>query len=307
MTHEQTSARLYSGPGRIQSFGVLFVADGRLNRVAWCSANSGTLLGIPPDRALRSPLDQIVGTDAVHDIGNALSLSTARRQRQRASSVVLEGSRFTLWVHISEGWPLVELEPAAALDSCRTPTLHLLHSLLTRLETVDGLDRCLRDAAVGLRDLTGFERVLIYRLDSDERGAVVAEARDPELTSLLGHRLPGGEGAKQKGQTACCDHLRVIAALDDPEVPLVTSDPTADLPDLAQALLHGVSPADREHLGSIEQGGFMTARLVVRDRQWGAVDFHHGSNRLVDSEGRAAVEIVLKFLALQIERRSDEV
>lgn len=302
---EQTVSRLYVGPDRLQSFGVLLAVDSRLDRVLWCSANSGRLLGIAPDELLQLSLDQIVGNDAVHEIGNALSLSTALLQREPAGCVMLKERRFTLWVHFGDGWPLVELEQETSAERRAFPTFNQLRSLLTRLEGGESLERCLGDAVVGLRSFTGFERVVIGRLESDDCEEVLAEARDPELTSLLGDRVSVAEASTPRDDLG--SRLRIVAALDEPEVPLTTLQSDAEAPGLTRALLRGVLPADRQRLDRIGAGAFMNVHLRVGGEFWGTVDFHHRSAYAVDPDLRAAVEIVCKFLALQIERRSSEI
>ena len=305
MSREQTLAHLRSSSVQIQNFGVLLVPDRCLDKVVWCSANSEELLGIPSDKILQLSLEKIVGTGAVHDIGNALSLSTALLQREQAGSAVLKERRFTLWVHFRDGWPLVELEPQASFERPPAPTFDQLHSLLTRLERIERLDRCLGDTVVGLRSFTGFERVVICRLESDDCGEVLAEARDPELTSLLGDRDSVAEALTPKD--ALGSRLRIVAALDEPEVPLTTLQSDAEAPGLTRALLRGVLPADRQRLDRIGAGAFMSIPLRVGGKFWGTADFHHRSAYAIDPDRRAAVEIVCKFLALQIERRSSEI
>ena len=305
MSREQTFAHLRSSSVQIQNFGVLLVPDRCLDKVVWCSANSEELLGIPSDEALQLSLQEIIGPAAVHDIGNALSLSTALLQREQAGSTVLKEQRFTLWVHLRDGWPLVELEPQASFERPPAPTFDQLHSLLTRLERVEGLDRCLGDAVIGLRHFTGFERVMVCRLESDDCGAVIAEARGPELTSLLGSHIPMAEHSASRQGHGPYSGLRIIGSLCEPEIPLVTPKPDVKPPALALALLRSVSSTDRAHLRSIGVSALMSFRLSVRSRLWGTVEFHHGTSRTVDPDVRAAVEIVLKFLALEIARRSD--
>jgi hypothetical protein len=56
-------------------------------------------------------------------------------------------------------------------------------------------------AAREFRNITRFNRVLIYQFDRDWHGEVIAEDGDGELPSYLGLRFPVGRRSAQIGQS----------------------------------------------------------------------------------------------------------
>ncbi len=54
--------------------------------------------------------------------------------------------------------------------------------------------RGLCDACAAMfRDLTGYDRVMIYRFDDEGHGEVFAETKRPELEAFLGNRYPASD------------------------------------------------------------------------------------------------------------------
>ncbi len=68
-----------------------------------------------------------------------------------------------------------------------------MRASVRRLQSaVDKQDLC-NIAAREVRDLTGFDRVMIYRFDADWNGEVVAEARRDDLEPFLGLHYPAAD------------------------------------------------------------------------------------------------------------------
>ena len=44
-----------------------------------------------------------------------------------------------------------------------------------------------------IRELTGYDRVMIYRFDDEGHGEVFSETRKPELEAFLGNRYPASD------------------------------------------------------------------------------------------------------------------
>lgn len=290
-------------PGSIQGFGALLATDERLEGITWCSANAGDLLGIAPEEAFRQSVKRLLGAETLHDLSNAFSLSTARSQREPVGSLSLGGGTFELWAHLSDGLPVIELEKSSAAEQEVAPTVPLVRALLSRLQGTADLERCLGDAAIGLRNLTGFDRVMFYRFDAEGDGEVLAEARSAEMEPFLGLRFPKWDIPNQARAIMQRVPLRVIASVNDDGVPLLAADAAAQPLDLTLAILRGTSPIHMEYLRNMGVAASMTLSVLVRGRLWGLIAFHHRTPRVITSEARLAAEVFVQFFSLQMEQR----
>jgi two-component system, chemotaxis family, sensor kinase Cph1 len=106
-----------------------------------------------------------------------------------------------------QGVLVLELEapggggPAGALVAEQPTLMALLAAAVQRFGQAanigvlcDGMARC-------VRDLIGYDRVMVYKFDPDGHGKIIAEARHPRLDTLLGHQYPstGQPGAGAGG------------------------------------------------------------------------------------------------------------
>jgi light-regulated signal transduction histidine kinase (bacteriophytochrome) len=80
----------------------------------------------------------------------------------------------------------------------------------------------LADAIVqSVRDLTGYDRVMVYRFDPDGHGKIVAEARDPRLESLLGHHYPASDIPQRARELYLKNRVRMLVDVNYEPQPLV--------------------------------------------------------------------------------------
>lgn len=76
-------------------------------------------------------------------------------------------------MHLSDETIVIEAEPAATDER---EAAALVRAMVARLKHSEGLPAFHRDGARHVQALTGFDRVMVYQLDADDHGEVVAEA-----------------------------------------------------------------------------------------------------------------------------------
>jgi chemotaxis family two-component system sensor kinase Cph1 len=135
--------------------------------------------------------------------------------------VVLQASRNCAAVLGQTAEALLE-EPLSALDAgLAQQVLNLLPDwageplpLLTQVNVAGKpslLEGTVADAIVqSVRDLTGYDRVMVYRFDPDGHGKIIAEARDPRLESLLGHHYPATDIPQRARELYLRNRVRML-------------------------------------------------------------------------------------------------
>jgi len=177
-------------PGNIQSFAVLIATDAALGLVTYCSDNAESFFGEAAKDILGQKLSDILDREIIHNLNNVLCLSSVRTQRERVTSVERDGIPFEVWVHLSGDTPVIEFEKVQDKELDRAQALLMVRSLLGRLGGAASIENALNEAVIGLRSLSGFDRVMLYQFDQSGDGEVKAEARGPQLVSFLNHRFP---------------------------------------------------------------------------------------------------------------------
>jgi len=290
-------------PGHIQGFAVLIAVDKDLSHITHCSENAELLFGKPSREIIGMDLPALLGQEVIHDLNNTLSLSSARLQRERVKQITLNNKAYEIWAHISDDIPVVEFESVQTEDLTQNQSILNVRSLLARLSQDQDIQKSLNEAVIGLRHLSGYDRVLAYQFDSNGDGEIKAEARGPELSPFLGLRFPKWDIPKQARAILKKLPLRLIENIDVTPVNLLADKHITAPLDLSFAASRGVSPIHMEYLRNMGVGGTMTLSIVVRGELWGLFAFHHSSPRNIGPGLRGAAELFAQFFSLQMEQR----
>ena len=290
-------------PGSIQNFAVLLATDNKMKRITYCSANVSDIFDKAAEDILGTSLSDLLEKSVLHDLNNTLSLSSARLQRERVCDIKLGGIDYEIWAHVSEDIPVIEFEPMQSESLTQNQSIINVRSLLARLGQDQDINKSLQEAVIGLRHLSGFDRVLAYQFDSNGDGEIKAEARGANLSPFLGLRFPKWDIPNQARAILKKLPLRMIADIDGVPVALLTETDNSHPLDLTFAASRGVSPIHMEYLRNMGVRATMTLSIVVRGELWGLFAFHHSKPRNIGPGLRGAAELFAQFFSLQMQQR----
>ena len=295
-------------PGSIQPRGVLAVVREPDFEVRQVSANVADLLGRPVDGVLGRHLSALIGAEQAARIKQAASTFGDLRQRNPLECMIDVAGRplaFDAILHREPGDVLlVELEIAYGERPFSFPnTYQAVRSSVEELNRAATLTELYDTAARAVRDLTGFDRVMVYRYDEDYNGEVVAESKREDLNSFLGLHYPSTDIPAQARALYEKNWLRLISDVDYTPAPLVPAiDPGSGTPlDLTNATLRSVSPIHVEYLQNMGVHASMSISLLRHGRLWGLIACHHYAGPHLPPFGsRAAAEFLGSTLSLRL-------
>ena len=316
--------------GSIQPHGVLLVLRERDGRVVQASANCALMLGLDAQRLLAQPL-QALGGDlgtAVRALAALPDLATPLPLQAHTQVGSSAARAWCGWLHRvpTQGVLVLELEPLHGDGPTGAPMaddpamLDHLSEAVQRLGQAasvgvlsDGIVRC-------VRDMTGYDRVMVYKFDPDGHGKIIAEARDPRLDSLLGHHYPATDIPQRARELYLRTRVRVLVDVHYQAVPLVPlrvppdaerhgadmdnaetgAEPAgADL-DMSLCSLRSVSPLHLQYLKNMGVTGTLVVSLVREGRLWGLIAAHHYQARALSPALRAACELIAEVATTRI-------
>lgn len=292
-------------PGHIQDIAVLIGLDETCTQVLYCSDNSEPAFSRPATAMVGLTVQNFLSEDFIHALYNALSLSSAKVQREHVGQWNNKETTFDVWAHYSGTQPIVEFEQIEDEYVDSYTAVKNVRSLLSRLGHIDGLATTLQNSVTGLRDLSGFDRVMLYQFDNNGDGEIKAEAKGPNAESFLGLRFPRWDIPDQARAIMKILPLRLIADVHAQPIPLVANPDSPPL-DLTLAAARGQSPVHSEYLANMGVGATMTLSIVVHGELWGMFSFHHLKPKLIGSALRAAAELFVQFFSIQLEQRLDK-
>lgn len=288
-------------PGFIQPHGLLFALDlhGRVthaSRGAYDTLVSLPLLGaswpVAPT-GLPPGLWRAV-TEALND--EQTGQESAPLKLEVASGDIV----FDAVIHANDGRLIVELEQQAASFTDFAAAALLAHRSMDQLRNRKDIATLLREAVSAVRQLTGFDRVMAYRFHPDDSGEVVAEERLSDLEPFLHRRFPASDIPPQARALYVRNPLRLIADIDDEQVPIDAADSTARPLDLTYSVLRSVSPIHIEYLRNIHVQASMSLSIVVHDRLWGLIACHHGVRHRVPYAVRMTCDVLSQVLSSSV-------
>jgi serine phosphatase RsbU (regulator of sigma subunit) len=289
-------------PGAIQPRGALLVLDGGGARLVYVSDNAERYLGRAPADALGWTLEEL-GLAHVDEAARVLAESPTRRPARLR--LATRQTPVDTFAHRVGEHLVIELEDVDG-DDHEAEFGRFQDDVLGALERFDraaDVATVLETTVDAIRDLTGFERVLVYRFEPDEHGVVVAERHAPRLEPFLGLHYPASDIPAQARALYREQWLRMIPDSSARAVDLV-GPPDAPPPstvDLSGAVLRAVSPVHLQYLRNMGVRASMSVSLVVRDRLWGLIVCHHYRDpRALPYRTRAACEVVGRTASLTL-------
>jgi PAS domain S-box-containing protein len=314
---EQALARCANEPihrlGRIQPQGyMLALSPDSERRLLQVSANSGPLLGLEDvQAALDTPLAALLGEAAAGQI-EAL-IEDAQGQLSSSASLQLQGELLQARLFFSGDLPVLELSRESQAEALQLAQIVLAtQRALLRIGDEPEEAAYMQRVAEVAQQLSGFDRVMIYRFDSNWDGEVIAEALSPGLSSYLGTRFPASDIPPQARALYALNPLRQVHDVEAEDIPLLPQlNPHSQAPlDLSRSALRSFSPVHVEYLHNMGVKASLSISLWQNGRLWGLIACHHMSPRslplaLQDAAIGLSQAASSKLSAMETKRRHD--
>ncbi|QDU73674.1 Phytochrome-like protein cph1 [Bremerella volcania] len=206
---------------------------------------------------------------------------------------------FSAAAHVYQGTLIVELERSAA-DGDLTANLGELSLPLQltranqRLQQSNDLKQLYQVIAEEMRDISGFDRVMLYRFADDNHGEVIGESVVEGKGSFLGLHYPATDIPEQARRLYVLNTVRSIGDVNAEAVPILPgchADAKRPL-DLSLSCFRAVSPVHLEYLQNMGVQASMSISIVIDNRLWGLIACHHYTAKPLRLEERAACEIM---------------
>jgi light-regulated signal transduction histidine kinase (bacteriophytochrome)/ActR/RegA family two-component response regulator len=293
--------------GQIQPYGILFVLDEANLKIRQVSANIRAVLELDPSRLLDRPI-----TEFLHrpDAGELQRTVAALPQAQhRLIPVSFSDSTAAMFfdaaLHRWDGSVILELLPATLPEPAETERLSTATSRIAdQVATGHEPYQLAQQVTAAVQDISGYDRVMVYKFHPDWSGEVIAETRKPELVPYLGLRYPASDIPSQARDLFRRMLLRVIVDVNEAPAGLVPSlnPATGRMPDLTYSVLRSASFHHVEYLQNMNVRASLTASILLDGELWGMIACHHTSRRAPAWQEQLCVG----HIAQQYARRLDQ-
>jgi light-regulated signal transduction histidine kinase (bacteriophytochrome) len=289
--------------GAIQPHGYLLSCTLPDWAVCQASANIADLLDLPPDEVLGRSLREHVADEVLEPLLEAIDLLEADAAPQRAAigNIGALAHLCDISVHVANDMVHLELEPRVASTGAKQAPTVVAQRMIARVTGATDMRGFHQRTAEEIRQLTGYDRVMVYRFRHDDAGEVIAEARAGDMEPFLGLRYPASDIPPQARALYVRNRIRVIPDARYTPVPILPGvDPAGAPLDLGQHTLRSVSPVHLEYLRNMGVAASMSISIISGGRLWGLVACHHRAPRLVPPSVRAAADMFSLFVSMRV-------
>lgn len=297
-------------PGQIQSHGFMIAVDSNCI-IRFHSKNIAEYLHNLPDNLLGRSIrdvEPLIGANEPPDFINQLiSFGRSNKSFDQTNpfSTDLQGSPFFLIINESGPLYLLEFEPAES--DLKTDLQRMIGRSVSEMLADKNLGNLLRNSANQVKNVIGYDRVMIYRFAEDGHGEVVAEAKNPELEPWLGLHYPASDIPKQARELYKHNLTRLIANVHTTPSKIVTTEQLNDIPlDLTHSQLRAVSPIHIQYLINMGVESSFSISLLYKKELWGLIACHNYSPRFIDYRSRDSAKLIGQILSSALEFRQDE-
>lgn len=285
-------------PGSIQPHGILLAVDNdQVIRI--CSANVDRL-GFNSERVLQQPLTNLfpalAETVQLHRSGNVHDSNPV--------DVEINGLHWDVYIHTEDQLMLLELEEGKSQEMSGNEVFDQTSRFVSFTRKTKSLQDLCRWTAVEIKNLTGYDRVMIYRFDADYNGEVFAEAREESLEPFLNLHYPHTDIPVQARELYLRNPMRMIADVGYTPVALLSiADDQIANPDLSDVGIRSVSPIHIQYLKNMQVGATLTISIILDGQLWGLVACHHRTPKRLGHHQRRAAFLHANLLTSQIKVR----
>ena len=287
-------------PGTIQPHGVLLVAACVNLIVRHGAGDVARVLNVP--KWMDRPLTDLIGGPLTEQ-----AVSVAKASAAGGFAGVMQANLPTaldVSAHISGEYLLIECEPNNALPRAPSVILGALEAAGAAFERAPSLKSLCDVAAVAFRQLTGYDRVIIYRFLDDAAGVVLAEDRSPGLRSFMHHHFPASDIPQQARALYVRNLVRVIPDVTYEAAPLQPDWNAVPL-DMSDCILRSVSPIHLQYLQNMDVRASASISIIKDGALWGLVACHNGQPLAIPYDARAACRALVGTLARQIKAKEE--
>ena len=287
-------------PGSIQRHGFFLMLDRDAERVIAASENVEEFLHVPLKLVLGTTLETLLEREALSAV-RALACSTdpvglvmylgAFRVGEELCSIV---------THCQDDRRILEFE---RLDRLVFP--EIMNSVITnfvgKLSKIETTEELCQAITKQIKDLTGFDRVLLYSFDEVGHGTVLTEENDGPLPRYLDLRFPASDIPEQARLLYVLNTIRIIPNAIYTPSPLVgTRGVSVKGIDMSQSVLRSVSPVHLEYMRNMGTMSSMSISILCDGKLWGLISGHHATPRTVPYLVRSACDLLTKVVGTQL-------
>jgi chemotaxis family two-component system sensor kinase Cph1 len=293
-------------PGKVQSHGFLIAVNSTSYHITYASKNINEYLPTTSAALLAKPIhvliDAISNSNWGLELEQILSLGKAQGfDLINPYKLNIKDNPYYLIIHESNDNLVLEFEPTTLQYDIQ----HVLGRSVSEILSLRSINSLLQQAAVEVKQMIEYDRVMIYKFHEDGHGEVVAEVKNDELEPFFGLHYPASDIPKQARELYKLNMTRIIADVNIESSPIETFETDEPL-NLTHSTLRAVSPIHIQYLKNMGVHSSFSISLLAKGELWGLIACHNYSPKFIDYKAREGCKLIGNILSSALEYRQAE-
>nr|AHB62100.1 phytochrome sensor 2 [Cyanophora paradoxa] len=300
--------------GAVQHHGILLAIRDADWTIAQVSSNVEALVAIPPDQLVSQHISSLFDEESVRVIQSAVGDEGEIRVASPVlvSTIRRDNGERVIWdglFHRASSCVVLELEPFSRDITLVFSDSGRIRAALENLENAASVDELCQILAHEVSDITGFDRVMVYRFGAEGHGKVLAEVLKKEgIEPYLGLNFPATDIPTVARNLFVLNRVRVIAdAFAKPcEVTPAVSPVTERPLDMSKSVLRAVSRCHTQYLKNMGVAASISNAIVKDKKLWGLFICYSYSPKRLSFEHREACILLSRVLSALLARKEQQ-
>ena len=285
-------------PGAIQPYGALLGIHRKTGKIDYISANFQKFTGQDASECLGKQVDEVLGSEINQTI-KTIIVGEALQPIQSAKATIKD-KVYDLVAHAVDEHVILELEPSQARVEGVDVFYDVTRNFAVGVHKASTLPELFNHIVHSVREVTGIDRVKLYKFDEEWNGSVIAESKASHMTSYLDMRFPASDIPEQARILYTKNYIRIIPDIHYASSTLLAAPHVTTPLDMSLANLRSVSPVHIQYLDNMRIRASMSISIIRNGKLWGLIACHHNSPLYVPYQARMVAEIMGHIFSAQL-------
>ncbi len=288
---------------RIQQSGILIVL-GYDYKIVQISDNCFSLLDYLPNELIDKTIDSLFDESFINKIDAQIKSSQNQRLPLNIE-ISYKDKMFFCIVHFEKDYIIVEISEVKNSSEFMIRPEEIVAKAVEQFKATLDFDVLIQNIVDTIQDISGYDRVLLYKFDEDNHGTVLATATRNFEENFLFHRFPASDIPIQARKLYINNKFRIIENVDEDNsfITPAKNPITEQFLDMSNCYLRGVSPIHIEYLKNMNVKSSMSISIVIDGKLWGLIACHHTTPKSLHLSLYKSFYLLSDIFSFQIEQK----
>lgn len=272
-------------PSHVQSYGYLIGLDEKNKTIQFYSENIEELFGID-EKLLNKPFQDF--SNYFEPILDSVIYrkvdSNLREANKHLDKIKLNGINHHLTIYRFQGYIYIEMEEYLKRQISRT----IIYKGIKEIQSAKTENDIWKALVENICEISGYDRVMIYKFMNDGSGKVIAEQKKEEMESYLHLYYPENDIPKQARALYSLNYKRIFSDVNSVPIPVKSN---VEEVNMTYSTVRAMSPIHALYVKNSGASSSFSTSIIVDNKLWGLVTCHSTEVKHIDLFNRIQAEI----------------